>query len=157
MIVHRPPDSQLCRRTDRHKTQAFTTKSDVVSCNPMNDDDETPFRINDERILLPSFKKRIESYTEMLEFTDEANVHLQKRGITLGDAQLHLDFLIENIKESNASSPSSNHWAKDCKLGSVYISKDSSRLVSKEFHNGVIKIQSGGAMLLTAREAAAVA
>jgi hypothetical protein len=88
---------------------------------------------------------------------DEANVHLQKRGITLGDAQLHLDFLIENIKESNASSPSSNHWAKDCKLGSVYISKDSSRLVSKEFHNGVIKIQSGGAMLLTAREAAAVA
>jgi hypothetical protein len=51
----------------------------------------------------------------------------------------------------------SNHWASRCQLGSYYIRKDSTKLVAKHFHNGVIKLQKNQAGQLTSQEKAAVA
>jgi hypothetical protein len=77
-------------------------------------------------------------------------------GITLADAQLHLDYLTGQIDEGNMESCVDNHWAKGCRLGTTYIGKDSDKLVCKDFHNGVVKVQTAALMLLTHREEAAV-
>jgi hypothetical protein len=86
----------------------------------------------------------------------ESNEALQERGITLADAQLHLDYLTGRIDEGNMESCVDNHWAKGCRLGITYIGKDSDKLVYKEFHNGVVRIQTADLMLLTPREEPAV-
>jgi proline racemase len=49
-----------------------------------------------------------------------------------------------------------NHWGEDCRLGSTYIGKDSDKLVSNDFHNGVVKVQTAALMLLTPGEEAVV-
>jgi hypothetical protein len=79
----------------------------------------------------------------------ESNEALQDRGITLADAQLHLDYLTGQIDEGNMESCVDNHWAKGCRLGITYIGKNRVKLVCKDFHNGVVKVQTAALMLLT--------
>jgi hypothetical protein len=73
---------------------------------------------------------------------------LQVRGITLADAQLHLDYLTGQFNEGNM---------EGCRLGITYIGKDRDKLVTNDFHNVVAKVQTAVIlMLLTPREEAAV-
>jgi hypothetical protein len=86
----------------------------------------------------------------------ESNEALKERGISLADAQLHLDYPTGQIDEGHMESCVDNHWAKGCRLGITYIGKDSDKLVCKDFHNGFVKVQTAALMLLTPREEAAV-
>jgi hypothetical protein len=92
----------------------------------------------------------------MLAFINESNEALQERGITLADVQLHLDYLTGQSYEGNMESCVDNHWAKGCRLGVTYIGKDSDKLVSKDFHNGVGKFKTAVLLLLTPGEESAV-
>lgn len=125
----------------------------------MHEDRENPFRVNteDRHLLLPVFKQTIERYVKMLGFMQLTNEALQQKCIKLADAQMHLDTLTCWIAEGNASQQTEKHWAKGCHLGGEYIGKDSNKVVNKDFHNGVIKIQDGDASKMTHGEAAAVA
>jgi hypothetical protein len=69
----------------------------------------------------------------------------------------HLDNLIEQVEAGNKSSRGEGHWVRGCQLGSTYIGRNSAKLVSKDFDNGVMKIQGGGTSQLTDDEKAAVA
>jgi hypothetical protein len=64
--------------------------------------------------------------------------------------------LTDWVAEGRAATAASNHGARWCQLGSLYIGKDSPKLVSKDFHNGVIKLQKNRGGQLTPPEKAAV-
>jgi hypothetical protein len=115
----------------------------------MHEENDNPFTIQDDELL--------QRYTTMLGFMNLANEAIQAKGIKLFDAQMHLDNLIEQVEAGNKSSRGEGHWARGCQLGSTYIGRNSAKLVSKDFHNGVMKIQGGGTSQLTDDEKAAVA
>jgi hypothetical protein len=118
---------------------------------------DNQFTIQDDELLLPTFKQKFQRYTTMLGFVNLANEAIQAKGIKLFDAQMHLDNLIELIEAGNKSSRGEGHWARGCQLGISYIGRNSDKSVSKDFHNGVMKIQGAGTSQLTDDEKAAVA
>jgi hypothetical protein len=118
---------------------------------------DNPFPIQDDELRLPTLKQKVQRYTTILGFVNLANETIQAKGIKLFDAQMHLDILIEQIEAGNKSSRGEGHWASGCQLGSTYIGRSSDKLVGKEFHNGVMKIQGAGTSQLTDDEKAAAA
>jgi hypothetical protein len=69
---------------------------------------------------------------------------------------MHLDHLAKWVAEGNDVASPDNHWARDCRLGTIYIGKESTKIVSPHFHNAIVKIQNEDTLLLTPKEAAAV-
>jgi hypothetical protein len=70
--------------------------------------------------------------------------------------ELHLDHLAKWVAEANDVASPDNHWARDCRLVTIYIGKESTKIVSPHFHNAIVKIQNEDILLLTPQEAVAV-
>jgi hypothetical protein len=134
--------------------QKFLRLRDTLA--QMHEDNDNSYSIPDADLLSVSFKNQVQRYCTMLGYMNCSCVSLQKKGIKLLDAQLHLDNLVEQVEEGNTSL-SETHWARDCHLGSIYIGRDSKKLVSSAFHNGILKIQGKKSSDLTREEKLAVA
>jgi hypothetical protein len=73
----------------------------------MHEESDNPFTAVDDHVLLASFKQQVTYYTKMLGFMNLANEALQKMGIKLVEAQLHLDNLTEQVEA--VMTPFTNH------------------------------------------------
>jgi hypothetical protein len=117
---------------------------------------------NNEFVLEPALRtntllEKAVAYKKMLQSIDYTTRFLQHKGISLFRAQDALNDLVEFVKEGNAASPTMQHPLKHCKLEDKWIGRDSAKLASPHFHNGIIKLQSKMTGALTEEEKEAVA
>jgi hypothetical protein len=96
-----------------------------------------------QHVLHPTFKKTMETYVTMIGYIQRTTKELQRKSIALSRAQFF--WIIWSTGLLTVA-----QWVEVI-IGQVYISKDSTKLVAKHFHNGV---QAGQ---LTSQEKAAVA
>jgi hypothetical protein len=92
-------------------------------------------------------------HVRMLGFIEEATKALQNEGILLAEAQTILNTICNKIRNGRADS---KPWALGCILKNEYIGMESNKLESREFHDGIIKLQRDEAKDLTPDERAAV-
>lgn len=117
----------------------------------MHNDPDDFFMPNNVRGI--HFLDNATRFNKMLDKIDRVTKALQARKIFLAEAQGLLNFLVERIQEGR-DVPGNRFYG--CTLGSTYIGSESGKLVSKHFHNGVIKIQRGNVADLTPDERHAV-
>jgi hypothetical protein len=118
----------------------------------METDDDNEFQLPQELRTI-EFKNQVKNYVRMLGFIEEATKALQNEGILLAEAQTILNTLCNKIRNGRADS---KPWAFDCLLKNEYIGMESNKLESREFHDGIIKLQRDEAKDLTPDERAAV-
>ena len=81
----------------------------------------------------------------MLEDIGGVTKMLETKGITLSDSQE----LLSQLQTDIGSTTLPQHCLHGCGLGRVYIVENSAKLVSKDFHSGVFKIQTNMTSVMT--------
>ena len=110
--------------------------------NEANDDEESEFTYDNRA----AFRNKIEKYTNIMKAINIPTKHLQTKLLPLSDCRLHLDMLLDDIQEQKHDTEKDLY---NCKLGNIYIGKDSEKLPDKFFENGIVKIQCGDISELT--------
>jgi hypothetical protein len=89
-----------------------------------------------EEVATINFRNRAQKYKKYLIQIDIVSKELQTCGIKLSEAQFLLDSLVECIEEAQneVGERAERNCFSTCRLGKMYIGKDSEKIVSKNFH-----------------------